>query len=585
MYRYEIKKSEGFKTFIKKEKKDGVDYLHFTIESQKEKIYPPMTFEISGFSGKNAHSYWKPAQTRNKNVVMCWGEEDKGDAVKGTLSAPTGIFYDLQGNNTLAVAYSNILEDINFKMGVIEEKGELIVKIGLFPYKNKKTKEYSGTIRIDRRRLPLEAIAADISKWYEVENKPMEVPELAREAMYSTWYSYHQELTAADIEKEAKLAKEVGMKAIIVDDGWQTDDSNRGYAYCGDWEPSTQRIPDMKKHVEKIHEMGMKYLLWYSVPFLGIHSKGWERFKDKILYMRKELGAGVLDPRYKEVREFLIGKYLEAVKVWGVDGLKLDFIDEFHQGKAEGLALLDDPERDFLCVQEGVEALMEEALKKLQKIKPDILIEFRQRYIGPLMRKYGNIFRVNDCPLDFITNRMGIADLKVFSGNTAIHSDMIMWDSADTPEGAALQFASIIFGVPQFSMRMEELSKEHRKVTKFWINLYNENKKLFLDGKFKVNSPEYLYPLLTSESETKIAIGVYQDKIISIDTPKNIILINGKLDKDIYLKLDKEITGEIIILNCMGDVIKNEKISLSKGINFLETPPCGVIKIIQNFVK
>lgn len=580
-----MKKNEGFQTFIRKEEKDGVEYLHFIIKSQEVKVYPPMTFEISGFSAKKAHSYWKPAQMRNKNVVMCWGEGDKGDPVKGTLSAPTGIFYDLQGNNTLAAAYSNILEDTNFKMGVIEEKGELIVKIGLFPHKNKMCKEYSGTVRIDRRELPLEVVAADISKWYELENKPMKVPELAREAMYSTWYSYHQELTAADIEKEAKLAKEVGMKAIIVDDGWQTDDSNRGYAYCGDWEPSHRRIPDMKKHVEEVHKMGMKYLLWYSVPFLGIHSKAWDKFKDKILYMREELGAGVLDPRYREVREFLIGKYLEAVEIWEVDGLKLDFIDEFHQGKAQGSALLDDPERDFLCVQEGVEALMEETLNSLQKINSDILIEFRQMYIGPLMRKYGNIFRVCDCPLDFISNRMGIADLKFFSGNTAVHSDMIMWDPADTPEGAALQFASIIFGVPQFSMKMEELSKEHRKVIKFWLNLYNDNKKLFLDGEFKVKSPEYLYPLLTSENEAKLAIGVYQDKIVSLDTDKDIILVNGKLDKDIYLKLERGIVGEIVILNCMGEEVKNERIDLMKGINYLETPPCGVIKIKQSSVK
>jgi len=31
---------------------------------------------------------------------------------------------------------------------------------------------------------------------------------------------------------------------IIVDDGWQTLDSARGYAYTGDWQP--ERMPDMK---------------------------------------------------------------------------------------------------------------------------------------------------------------------------------------------------------------------------------------------------------------------------------------------------------------------------------------------------
>ncbi|MFP4199622.1 MAG: hypothetical protein ACLFSO_08540 [Halanaerobium sp.] len=36
------------------------------------------------------------------------------------------------------------------------------------------------------------------------------------------------------IEKEAEQAKKFGCEAVIVDDGWQTEDSSRGYAYCGD---------------------------------------------------------------------------------------------------------------------------------------------------------------------------------------------------------------------------------------------------------------------------------------------------------------------------------------------------------------
>ena len=36
-----------------------------------------------------------------------------------------------------------------------------------------------------------------------------------------------------------------------------------------------------------------------------------------------------LDPRYKKVREYLVGIYEKAVKEWKLDGLKLDFIDSF----------------------------------------------------------------------------------------------------------------------------------------------------------------------------------------------------------------------------------------------------------------
>ncbi len=37
----------------------------------------------------------------------------------------------------------------------------------------------------------------------------------------------------------------------------------------------------------------------------------------------------MLDPRYPEVREFLIGIYEKALLDWDLDGFKLDFVDEF----------------------------------------------------------------------------------------------------------------------------------------------------------------------------------------------------------------------------------------------------------------
>ena len=580
MYKYKIKGSEGFKSNIERTITDGVDYINFEIESETEKEFPPMTIEVTGFKGRDVHSYWRPAQQRRKkNIVMCWGEGDTGDAVKGTISAPVGVFYDLHGNNTLAASFSNVIEDTSFKMGVIEETGELIVKVGLFPYKNKKRRNYKGCLRIDTRKLSVERVTKDISEWYEKDNKPMEVPELAKEAMYSTWYSYHQDLTAEVIEKEAYLAKKSGMEAVIVDDGWQTEDSSRGYAYCGDWEVSSKRIPDMAEHVKRVQDMGVKYLLWYSVPFMGREAKVWDRFKDKLLYMREELGAGVLDPRYKEVREFLIGKYIEAVRDWGVDGLKLDFVDEFHQGLAQRNALLEDDARDYPCVQEAVEALLEGILTSLREIRPDVIIEFRQRYIGPFMRRYGNIFRVTDCPMDFISNREGIADLRMFSGSTAIHSDMIMWDPSDTPEGAALQFASIMFGIPQFSMRMEELTPEHKKVTDFWLKLWRDNRDLLTEGEFKIVSPEYLYPMMSSEDENSIAIGIYGDKIVDLKGDKDVLLLNGRMEKEVYLKAEKPQSAEIIIYNCMGDITRSETFEIVRGVNTLCVPECGIAKI------
>ena len=67
------------------------------------------------------------------------------------------------------------------------------------------------------------------------------------------------------------------------------------------------------------------------------------------------------------------------------------------------------------------------------------MIEFRQPYIGPLMRKYGNIFRAGDCPNSALENRVRTTDLHILSGTTAVHSDMIMWHYEDQVEIAAFQ--------------------------------------------------------------------------------------------------------------------------------------------------
>ncbi|MFR3321805.1 MAG: hypothetical protein ACLTSZ_12575 [Lachnospiraceae bacterium] len=60
------------------------------------------------------------------------------------------------------------------------------------------------------------------------------------------------------MEEESRRAAQLGLSAVIVDDGWQTEDNNRGYAYCGDWEPSRQKFPDFAGHVANVQAMGLK---------------------------------------------------------------------------------------------------------------------------------------------------------------------------------------------------------------------------------------------------------------------------------------------------------------------------------------
>jgi alpha-galactosidase len=160
--------------------------------------------------------------------------------------------------------------------------------------------EYEATIRLDKRPLPFQECIRQVGVWWEqlpAGRPPLPVPEHARLPVYSTWYAYHKDLTDHQLERECQAAKRLGCDVLIVDDGWHDDLDRRTYSTCGDWE-TAGRFPDMGAFSDGVHNMGMKLLLWYALPFVGSDSHAWNKFQGKFLSVKSEVA--VLDPRYPE---------------------------------------------------------------------------------------------------------------------------------------------------------------------------------------------------------------------------------------------------------------------------------------------
>ena len=246
-------------------------------------------------------------------------------------SAPVWSYYNASGINRLTFALSDAKTRIKVQAGVKEKGTLLIVRMSIPIDLYDRSRTYRVCLYRDTESVSFAEVLRRVTAWWENScgMKPMPVPDAAKEPLYSCWYSYHQTFKADEVEAECALAAQCGMNTVIVDDGWQTEDDKGGYAYCGDWEVAPEKIPDMKQHVAKVHAAGLKYMLWYSVPFVGRKSRHWEEFKDKILGVRTWWDTGILDPRYPSVREFIIQNYAAAIKNWDLDGLKLDFIDSF----------------------------------------------------------------------------------------------------------------------------------------------------------------------------------------------------------------------------------------------------------------
>ncbi|HEY2945948.1 MAG TPA: glycoside hydrolase family 36 protein, partial [Vicinamibacteria bacterium] len=332
--------------------------------------------------------HWMTGRQLNKAIRPDWA----GGRLQSSMfarEAPVSCLFASDDTNVLTFAVSDALDTILAGSGIREEDGFVYNDVIFFSEPHESLKEYSAELRLDRRRVPYSTALSEVAEWWARQPgyQPARAPEAARLPVYSTWYNYHQSVDAAVLLKEVAIAKEMGFESIIVDDGWQTLDTGRGYAYTGDWRP--ERIPDMKGFVEGCHRLGVKVMLWYAVPFVGKNAKAAARFQDKSLRFEERLGAWVLDPRYPEVREFLIDTYRRALVDWDLDGFKLDFIERFVAD--EKTVLEAGAGRDYASVNEATDRMMTDIMAALRQVKPDVMIEFRQPYIGPLIRKYGNM--------------------------------------------------------------------------------------------------------------------------------------------------------------------------------------------------
>jgi alpha-galactosidase len=563
--------------FSREKSADGVEYA--VVEMNRKTPDAPAAFDLSfNFPKRDIVGMWRPDATVS-GFPMYWNIHNLPTIreFSFTYFLPLLSCMGSGGQNRVTFAVSESSEPVLVKGGIREENNCLYFSFHLYDRKISERTNFIAKLRIDTRDVFWSDAVIEASQWMtdssgkEIAN----VPDDAFEPLYSTWYNFHQDVYQDEIERECALASKMGMKTIIVDDGWQTDDTNRGYAYCGDWKISTKRFPDFKAHVKRVQAMGMKYMLWYSVPFVGDASDVKKRFRGKFLRHDKVLKTNVLDPRFPDVREYLISIYENAVREWDIDGLKLDFIARFKGPSIPKGKSLNG--RDYRSVTKATERLLSDIYKRLSAIKKDILIEYRQPYVGPSIRSGANMLRVGDCPADMQVNRLGIVNLRLTSGKTAVHSDMLEWHPTDTPEAAAKNVLSVIFSTVQYSMKLANLDKRHVDMIAHWSRFGKEHMEALQRGRFRAYHPELAYPLLEGEGKRERIFGVYASEI-AVKT--------GTLDKKVFVLNSTDATSLVVEIPSSAKVVsydtygrKVESKDFVAGIYRMSVPASGYLEI------
>ena len=124
------------------------------------------------------------------------------------------------------------------------------------------------------------------------------------------------------------------------------------------------------------------------------------------------------------------------------------------------------------------------------------------------------MLRVGDCPIAAMNNRVGILNLRMLAGKTAVHSDMLMWNEKDSVESAALQFINVLYGVPQISVLLDKIPRDHFDMVKFYLDFWCRNRDILLDGKLKPFNPDANYSIVSAENDKKSIVTVCERRKI-----------------------------------------------------------------------
>jgi len=477
--------------------------------------------------------------------------------------------------NVYQVAVSDVKTPISIRMRASHYRPVTPIGIDFFTMLTGPFSSYEALIRIDERRIPFYDAIYGAREWFNsLGYKNEHTPDLATMPMYSTWYSYTKSISAADALKECREAVKYGMKTVIVDDGWQTDDETTIYGYCGDWEPHPVKFPDMKAFVDELHAMGMKVMLWYATSFMGKFAKRCAEFEGMYLRYSEVCHNYDMDPRYREIRKFLVETFCHAVRDWGFDGLKLDFINSFKtNGEYNG-------RMDTVSVEDATEKLLCEVSAALREINPDVLIEFRQPYFGPVVSTYGNMMRVWDCPLDGMTNRVQSLNLRLVSGDCAVHSDMMYWNPADSARSVALQLWGTMFSVPQISARMEEITAEQGEVLKSYLDFWCAHRATLMGLRPRMTLCENGYGTVWTEGAEESITMLSASPVYSLSgSAKRFYAVNITDGERVIVKnsLGRAVSARVI--GCRGETV-SEDLTLGEGLSEIFVPIGGRIEIM-----
>ncbi len=397
----------------------------------------------------------------------------------------------------------------------------------------------------------------------------MSSPRECFEPSFCTWYAWHGALEERSVERCARLARDLGFGTFILDDGWQYDADQRvgaalgaWHRFNGDYEPSKRKFPDFGAHVERVKGMGLRYLLWVAPMLIGVESKAFERFGGRLFKSWLDEGFRVVDPRDKEVGEYVAGSLERLVREYPIDGFKVDY----------DYALLGPNQTPHDVGVEYVE-FVRSLIARVRRIRPSFEWNLM---LNAFSAGVTNAFRCVDVPFDPDSNRLFLANVRPLAGRRALYSDPALWSPQDSIATVRRHLVPTLFCVPSVGAPLLDLPKEHLEVLRGWLGFYRRHQTIFRQGEFRAQWIAGDFQSFESALGDQRVLAAFSSHPIALGGQGENLLINAT-DED-FLRVELERPAQINLEDSDGKPIASPK-RLSAGLQRVDCPSGGIVRL------
>lgn len=546
-------------------------YLHSAFAAK------PPSFNVSvKFPKDKINQLWNSKTWSNKSFFSM----PSYDRAAAGFSIIAGLTINDQNQITFTCkdAYQSKFVSSNIR----EENDSIVFNLGFFednpPLSN--LQDYQAEVLVDFRNIHFSKAIYDASSWFlaDIFKQSKVSVDTTNVPVFSTWYPMHRNIPLENITRELDSLRTFHFRSVLVDDGWQSlvkMKIDTSYAY----EEASFKTMNLFK--QKCIEMKLPLYLWYSIPFMGGNPMILKKYEGKYIRYRAPRQMYVLDPRYADVRKYLISTYASFLNQWQFDGYWFDFLKGFYP--QEGALIEQDKGRDFVSIQLAVDTLISEMTNRLKNIKPDIFLGQKLLIVGPNLISYQN----------FLTGFVGVENAQVVRekmvnnrllyGRYTPFMEVVAINPSEKPEEIARKLQSVLFGNPYLSFYVTTLTPEAKQTIRFWLDYWKKNYKVIFEGNFEPMQVSRFYPVIKVENENKLIYMIYENQVVNLplvlNTPMEVI--NSKASETVNFMLSKlGVEYNYEIFDCRG-ASKLKGIIKGKNKNSVDllVPSGGYIRI------